>query len=134
MREDLGVLVHAAVLHHRVRLLRQVVVRAQAAREEEDLRVEGPGGHVRVEVRQVGILRDGLVERLRIQALAQHADQRGLAHADVAGNGDELLHRLASAFTGTCAPSPCILLRRQLGVDDLLEERERVGAHEPPAR
>ncbi len=75
----------------------ELAVGAQAAGEEEDLRMEGPGPHVGVEISQVGVLPHRFVERLPGKAAAQELDERGLAHTDIAGHSDELLHQSSPA-------------------------------------
>ena len=70
--------------------LEQVVMLLQATNEEEDLRVKAPAVHVGVEVDQVRVLGDGFHDRLPAQLGRQEGYQRGLAHADVARDGDEV--------------------------------------------
>ena len=90
--EDLGILIHAAVLDDRGGMLCQVVVGAQAVRQEEDLRMERPGIHVRIEIGQVGILGHRLEERLPAQAHTQQLHQGGFPHANIASHSHKLFH------------------------------------------
>ena len=79
-------------------MVTELAMGAQAAGQEEDLGVEGPGAHVTIEVGQVGVLADRLIERLPVEATREKLNQGRFANSDVASDGDEMLHDL---------PLPC---------------------------
>jgi hypothetical protein len=90
--ENLSVLVHGAILNHRIGAVENLVVVAQTPREEEDLGVESPLLHVLIKVGQIGIIIHGLVKGFPTQLLAEKSCEGGFAHSHVAGNGDEPFH------------------------------------------
>jgi len=60
-RKDIGVLVNAAVEDGRARIPRRFEVLLGAVSQEVDLQVKGPGVHIGIEIRQVGIIGHRLV-------------------------------------------------------------------------
>lgn len=92
--EDLGVFVDAAVLDDGAGAVEEGAVVAQAAGEEEDLRVEAPTLHVGVKVGEVGVFNDGLVERLPAKLLGKQPGEAGLAYAYVSGHRYKVFHGL----------------------------------------
>jgi isoleucyl-tRNA synthetase len=106
-REDLGVLVDGAVLDERDRAAADLDLRLEALAQEVDLEVEAPAGHVGVEHVQVGILDDRLEVGAPAELLAQARGELGLAHADVAGDRQEVTQRLGHrAPSSSSASSP----------------------------
>ncbi len=73
--EYFSIFVNGAVLQDGGRVLHEGIVIVEAAREEEYLRVKGPGGHVCIEVGEVGIFNDRLEERLPAQPLSQEGGE-----------------------------------------------------------
>ncbi len=95
-----------SVLDDRMRIVHQGPMRAQAIAQEEKLRMEGPGGHVPIEVLEVGILRDRLVVGTEAQALREQAYEAGLPGADVARHYQVLPHGAAAEASKYGPASP----------------------------
>ena len=129
--ENFGVLVHAAVLNGRAGVVDQLAVSAQAAGEEEYLRVERPGAHILVKIGQVGVIGHRLVEWLPTQAVTQQGYQRGFAHADIAGHSNKFFHTtsqdsaVTSSATAWLLSSSMINSRRALGRKSFTSIRRR---------
>jgi hypothetical protein len=64
---------------------------SEAAREKEDLQVEGPPAHVLIKILQVGVVFNLLEYGMPSEVFAHYLCERTLARADVARDGDVFL-------------------------------------------
>ncbi len=108
--EDLGVFVDRPVLDDVFLLgssaLVDVLVDLEATNEKEHLALECPAPHVAIEVREVGVLLVRLEERHHVELLLEPMDERRLARAHVAGDGDDA-RPLRAAHSVSERPSDC---------------------------
>ena len=96
--KDLGILVHTAVLNHRIGMLSQVEMSTEAVSEEEDLGMECPGRHILVKVSEIRVLCNRFVEWVPTHLITKHLDERGLSNTDVSRDGYKSFHGILSEW------------------------------------
>jgi len=76
--ENFRILINTAVLDGRSWVVDELAMEAQPPGKEKNLRVKGPGAHIAIKVRQVGIFSHRLIKWLPAQALGKQTNQSDL--------------------------------------------------------